>query len=84
MAKKITDLTSVLTDKKRADRRRLVRSVAVEVKQSFPDMPNVEVMRAIFRASNEGHNRERLTKDEVWSAVADAAVAVAVNSEVVQ
>ncbi|EMA8648743.1 hypothetical protein U5O48_004402 [Cronobacter turicensis] len=82
MAKKITDLTSVLMDKKRADRCRLVRSVAVEVKQTFPDLPNVDVMRAIFRASNEGTTRERLTKDEVWTAVTDAAVAVAVNSGV--
>ncbi|EBS4163243.1 TPA: hypothetical protein IGM85_004388 [Escherichia coli] len=82
MTKQITDLTNVLTDKKRTDRINLVRGVAVDVKQSFPELSNVDVMRAIYSASNVGNLRERLTKDEVWSAVADAAVTVAVNSEV--
>lgn len=72
MAKRVSELTTVLTDKKRVERLRLVRGVASNIKQEFPELPNVEVMRAIFRAANEGHNRERLTKDEVWAAVADA------------
>lgn len=84
MANKITDYTQVLTDKKRDERCRLVRSVAVDVKQSFPELPNVDVMRAIYSASNVGNLRERLTKDEVWSAVADAVAVVSSRSGVAQ
>lgn len=84
MNKKISDLTNVLTDKKRTDRIKLVRSVAVDVKQSFPELPNVDVMRAIYSASNVGNLRERLTKDEVWSAVADAVAVVSSRRGVAQ
>ena len=84
MTKKISDLTNVLTDKKRTDRIKLVRSVAVDVKQSFPELPNVDVMRAIYSASNVGNLRERLTKDEVWSAVADAVAVVSSRRGVAQ
>lgn len=82
MAQRITDLTAVLNGKRRPERLEVLRSVAIDIKRNFPDTPNADVMRAIYRACFDMHARERLLKDEIWDAIVDAAVAV--NGEVAQ